>query len=199
MAKHFSLTLEENHFAYQRQQASIDREAALDGIYVLRTNVSPAVLSSIQTVHQYKNLSAVERAFRSLKSVDLKVRPIHHRLAGRVRTHIFLCMLAYYVEWHMRQALAPILFDDHAPDAGEALRKSVVAPAQRSPQALDKTRRKRTPEGHPVHSFHTLLEDLRTIASNQIRMTGTTTIQMITAPTPLQQRAFHLLQVPCRA
>lgn len=199
MAKHFSLTLEENHFSYQRQQASIDREAALDGIYVLRTNVSRTVLSSIQTIHQYKNLSAVERAFRSLKSVDLKVRPIHHRLAGRVRTHVFLCMLAYYLEWHMRQALAPILFDDHAPEAGEALRKSVVAPAQRSPQALDKARRKRTPEGHPVHSFHTLLEDLRTIASNQIRMTETTTIQMTTAPTPLQQRAFDLLQVPCRA
>lgn len=199
MAKHFSLTLEENHFSYQRQQASIDREAALDGIYVLRTNVSPASLSSTQAVHQYKNLAAVERAFRSLKSVDLKVRPIHHRLAGRVRTHVFLCMLAYYVEWHMRRALAPILFDDHAPDAGEALRKSVVAPAQRSPQALDKARRKRTPEGHPVHSFHTLLQDLRTIASNRIRMTETTTIQMVTAPTPLQQRAFDLLQVSCRA
>ncbi|MGH9619202.1 MAG: IS1634 family transposase, partial [Bryobacteraceae bacterium] len=199
MAKHFSLMLEENRFSYRRQQDSIDRETALDGIYVLRTNVAPAALSSTQTVHQYKNLAAVERAFRSLKSVDLKVRPIHHRLAGRVRTHVFLCMLAYYVEWHMRQALAPILFDDHAPGAGEALRKSVVAPAQRSPQALDKAHRKRTPEGHPVHSFHTLLQDLRTIASNRIRMSETTTIQMVTAPTPLQQRAFDLLQVSCRA
>jgi hypothetical protein len=199
MAKHFSLTLEEDHFSYQRQQAYIDREAALDGIYVLRTNVAPASLSSAQAVRQYKSLSAVERAFRSLKSVDLKVRPIHHHLADRVRTHVFLCMLAYYVEWHMRQVLAPILFDDHSPEAGEALRKSVVAPAQRSPQALDKARRKRTPEGHPVHSFHTLLQDLRTITRNQIRLSEKTTFQMITAPTPLQQRAFDLLQVSCRA
>src|SRR5216683_1735486 len=131
MRKHFRLTIEETGFSCVRDDASIAREAALDGIYVVRTSVPAAALGSDQAVRAYKRLAAVERAFRSLKSVDLKVRPIHHRLEQRVRAHVLLCMLAYYVEWHMRQALAPMLFDDDDPAAAEAGRRSVVAPAQR--------------------------------------------------------------------
>ena len=130
--------------------------------------------------------------------MDLKIRPIHHHLEERVCAHVFLCMLSYYVEWHMRQALAPMLFDDHEPDAGEALRTSIVAPAQRSPSAEDKAQSKRTADGMPVHSFQTLLQDLRTIALNTVQM-GEETCQMVTAPTSVQQRAFDLLKVPCRA
>jgi hypothetical protein len=166
----------------------------LDGVYVIRTNVPASRASSEEAVRYYKELSNVERAFRSLKSVDLKVRPIYHRTEDRVRAHVFLCMLAYYVEWHMRRSLAPMLFDDSDPSAGEALRSSVVAPAQRSPQARKKARTKRTAEGTPVHSFHTLLQDLRTIALNTV-CTGSTSFTMTTTPTPLQQRAFNLLQM----
>jgi len=197
MAKHFQLRIEEDHFSYQRDQARIDREAALDGIYVIRTSLGAEELSSEDTVRRYKNLAVVERAFRSLKSVDLKVRPIHHHLAGRVRAHVFLCMLAYYVEWHMRRALAPVLFDDDDLEAAQAQRDSVVAPAQRSAKAQRKAMRKRTDDGLPVHSFQTLLADLGTIAKNQVRM-GDQSFQMVTTPTQIQQRAFDLLQVSCR-
>jgi transposase len=127
MRKHFNLSIEETSFSFTRDAASIAREAALDGIYVIRTSVPAAALPADQAVRNYKRLAEVERAFRSLKSVDLKVRPIHHRLEERVRAHVLLCMLAYYVEWHMRQALAPILFDDDDPAAAEAARSSVVA------------------------------------------------------------------------
>ena len=196
-AKHFQLRIEEDHFSYQRDQARIDREAALDGIYVIRTSLPREKSSRQETVLRYKSLALVERAFRSFKSVDLKVRPIRHHAADRVRAHVFLCMLAYYVEWHMRQALAPILFDDEDREAGQAQRDSVVAPAQRSPQAQHKAQRKRTDDGLPVHSFQTLLADLATITKNQMRM-GDQSFEMITTPTQLQQRAFELLQVPCR-
>ena len=147
MGKHFQFTVDETSFTYERNLDSIAREAALDGIYVLRTSVVRQVLSAEETLRNYKRLSAVERAFRSLKSVDLKVRPIHHRLADRVRAHVLLCMLAAYVEWHMKQALSPLLFIDEEPQAGEALRSSVVAPAQRSPAALEKTQSHRTNDG----------------------------------------------------
>ena len=197
MAKHFQLRIEEDRFSYERDQANIDREAALDGIYVIRTSVGAEELSSEDTVGRYKNLAVVERAFRSLKSVDLKVRPIHHHLAGRVRAHVFLCMLAYYVEWHMRRALAPVLFDDEDREAAQAQRDSVVAPAQRSAKAQRKAMRKRTDDGLPVHSFQTLLADLGTISKNHVQM-GDQNFQMITTPTELQQRAFDLLQVSCR-
>ena len=153
--------------------------------------------SSEDTVRRYKNLSVGERAFRSLKSVDLKVRPIHHHLADRVRAHVFLCMLAYYVEWHMRRGLAPLLFDDEDLEAAQAQRDSVVAPAQRSAKAQRKAMRKRTDDGLPVHSFQTLLADLGTIAKNHVQM-GNQSFQMVTTPTELQQRAFDLLQVSCR-
>jgi transposase len=196
MAKHFRCQFQETSFTFERIQSNIDREAALDGIYVIRTNVAADRASAQDAVRYYKELSHVERAFRSLKSVDLKVRPIHHRTENRVRAHVLLCMLAYYVEWHMRRTLAPMLFDDADPTAGEALRSSIVAPAQRSPQAQSKARTKRTDDNLPVHSFHTLLEDLRTIALNTIRM-GDHTFQCPTTPTPLQKKAFDLLNVPC--
>lgn len=197
MAKHFHLTIGEEGFSYQRKEASIAREAALDGIYVIRTSLTQDRLQAQGVVHAYKQLSFVERAFRSYKSIDLKVRPIHHRLERRVRAHVFLCMLAYYVEWHMRKALAPILFDDDDPQTAQARRRSVVAPAQRSPSAQTKAQRKRTKEDLPVHSFQTLLKDLATICKNRIqpRLTGAPAFYKITIPTPGQQRAFQLLSL----
>ena len=194
MGKHFSLIIEDEGFRYERKQSNIEREAALDGIYVIRTSVAAEKLSSEQVVGHYKRLSDVERAFRSLKSVDLKIRPIYHHLADRVRAHVFLCMLSYYVEWHMRQALAPMLFDDDDPQAAEAARKSIVSPAERSPRAKNKDLSKRTEDGLPVHSFRTLLKDLATLTRNQVRV-GEQTMQMLPAPTPVQQRALQLLKV----
>jgi transposase len=195
MGKHFRLLIEDESFRWERKTDSIEREAALDGIYVIRTSVPAEVLNSEQVVGHYKGLSEVERAFRSLKSVDLKVRPIYHHDADRVRAHVFLCMLAYYVEWHMRQALAPMLFDDEEPEAGQALRASVVAPARRSVSAETKALHKQTAAGLPVHSFQTLLKDLATLTKNRLQI-GEQSLQMISSPTPLQQRAFELLQVP---
>jgi transposase len=197
VGKHFQLHIEKDRFSWERDQANIDREAALDGIYVIRTSLPAEESSNEETVRRYKSLAAVERAFRSFKSVDLKVRPIHHHLEDRVRAHVFLCMLAYYVEWHMREALAPILFDDDDAEAAAAQRGSIVIPAQRSPKAQRKARRKRTDDGLPVHSFQTLLKDLATITKNQMQM-GDQSFEIITTPTTLQQRAFDLLEVPCR-
>lgn len=197
MAKHFELVIEDTDFRFERKQSQIDAEAALDGIYVIRTSVLPEAASAEQAVRYYKSLSMVERVFRSSKTVDLNVRPIHHYLADRVRAHILLCMLAYYVEWHMRRALAPILFDDDDPAAGQVQRNSIVAPAMRSPKALHKAQSKRTEDGFPVHSFQTLLADLATIAKNTAVM-NQATMQIITTPTPLQQRALELLKVSLR-
>jgi len=194
MGKHFSLFIEDDGFRSERKQNNIEAEAALDGIYVIRTSVPAATLSSEQVVGNYKRLSDVERAFRSLKSVDLKIRPIYHHLADRVRAHVFLCLLAYYVEWHMRQTLAPILFDDDDPQAAEQARQSIVSPAERSAQAKRKDLLKRTEDGMPVHSFQTLLKDLATLTRNQVRV-GEQTLQMLASPTPVQQRALDLLQV----
>jgi hypothetical protein len=162
VGKHFTLEITDTSFGATRDEAAIAAEAALDGICVLRTSVGADRLPTAEAVRSYKRLAAIERAFRSLKTVDLKVRPIHHRKADRVRAHVFLCMLAYYVEWHMRRALAPMLFDDDDPAAGEAEPRSVVAPAQRSPRAKAKALTKRTDEGQPVHSFQSLLRHLRT-------------------------------------
>ena len=197
MAKHFEITIEDDSFSYQRKQANIEKEESLDGIYVIRTNVPPEAISSEQAVRNYKSLSGVERAFRSLKTVDLHVRPIHHREPDRVRAHIFLCMLAYYVEWHMRQDLAPLLFDDQDPEAAAQQRTSVVAPAKRSPAAQAKANTKRTQDDLPVHSFQTLLSDLATIVANRVQPKDATipAFDMITTPTDLQQRALELLRV----
>ena len=197
MGKHFRLQIDEDSFSYERKQANIEKEESLDGIYVIRTNVPAEAMSSEQAVRNYKSLSGVERAFRSLKTVDLQVRPIHHRQPDRVRAHIFLCMLAYYVEWQMRKRLAPLLFDDEDKAAAEKLRASVVAPAQRSTAAQAKAASKRTPSDLPVHSFQTLLSDLATIVRNRVQPKDATTLtfDIITIPTVLQQRALDLLQV----
>jgi transposase len=197
MGKHFQLRIEEDGFHYERKTANIEREQSLDGIYVIRTSVKQEVLSSQQVVASYKSLSGVERAFRSLKTVDLQVRPIHHRLPDRVRAHILLCMLSYYVEWHMRQLLAPILFDDDDKPQAQAARTSIVAPAQRSQAAQRKAHTKQTSEGMKVHSFQTLLGDLATIVKNRIQPKDKkiAAFEMITQRTEIQQRAFDLLGV----
>lgn len=199
MGKHLEVTITEESFSYTRDTEKIQKEAALDGFYVIRTSVAEDTFSAEATVHRYKDLSRVERAFRCLKTVDLKVRPIHHRLADRVRAHIFLCMLAYYVEWHMREALAPILFDDDEKECAQRMRESIVAPAQRSPRALRKATTKRTDQGEPVHSFQTLLQDLATITKNRVRPQGVKSVEfdlVVTTPTAHQRRAFELLGVP---
>ena len=200
MRKHFDLTIEETSFSFARNAASIAYEAALDGIYVIRTSVPAITLASAEAVQAYKLLAEVEHAFRSIKSVDLKVRPIHHRLEDRVRVHVLLCMLAYYVEWHMRQALAPLLFDDDDPTAAAGARASVVAPAKRSPSALRKATTKLTVADLPVHNFQTLLSDLATLAKNRIvpATKDPVPFDLFTTPTPLQQRAFDLLHVNYR-
>jgi len=200
MGKHFKLEITDRRFAYHRNEVTIAREAELDGVYVIRTSVSADTLEADDAVRSYKRLAVVERAFRSLKTVDLKVRPIHHRLEKRVRAHVLLCMLAYYVEWHMRQALAPMLFDDTERRQAESLRRSVVAPARRSASAQRKAQEKCTDDGTPVHSFQTLLKDLATVTKNRIEPAGQKNLAFdkITLPTPLQQRAFDLLAVHCR-
>jgi hypothetical protein len=200
VGKHFLVEITDQSFHYHRDAERIAAEAALDGIYIIRTSVPATALDATATVRAYKDLAVVERAFRSTKTVDLKVRPIYHRLADRVRSHVFLCMLAYYVEWHMRQALAPILFDDDDRAAGEAVRASIVRPAQRSPKAQHKAATKTTDDGLPVHSFRTLLADLATMTRNTCQpcVPGAPAFEKITTPTPVQQRALKLLGVSHR-
>ena len=200
VGKHFKLTIAEEHFGYQRNPTTIAEEAALDGIYVIRTSVKTQALSPEDTVLSYKRLAQVERAFRSIKTVDLKLRPIHHHLAKRVRSHVLICMLAYYVEWHMRRALAPMLFDDDDKAAAARQRRSPVAKAQRSAKAERKARTKLTTDGAPVHSFQTLLADLATLVKNRLQPKdgSVAPFEMITTPTPLQQRALDLLGVTTR-
>jgi hypothetical protein len=197
VGKHFTLEITDTSFGAARNAGASAQEAALDGIYVIRTSVAADRVPTSEAVRSYKRLATVARAVRSLKTVDLKVRPIHHRTADRVRAHVFLCMLAYYVEWHMRRALAPLLFDDDDKATGEALRRSVVAPAQRSPRAKAKALTKRTEEGEPVHSFQSLLRHLRTIVKDRMRLKSDAAIEFdkLTTPTPLQQRAFDLLGI----
>jgi transposase len=195
MRKHFDLTITDNAFSYARKSAEIAAEAATDGLYVVRTSLATAILGDADTVRSYKSLSLVERAFRCIKTVDLNVRPVYHWLEGRVRAHVFLCMLAYYLEWHMRQRLAPMLFDDTDPEEAQARRRSVVAPAQQSKAAFKKQTTGLTPDGLPVHSFRTLLADLATLARNTI-ITAITPLHpliVVTRPTPIQQKAFDLL------
>ncbi len=197
MAKHFTLTITDTGFAFARKTDAIRAEAALDGLYVVRTSLSAEALSAKATVSAYKSLSAVERAFRSLKTVDLHVRPIFHWNATRVRAHVFLCMLAYYVEWHMREKLKPLLFDDEDRDEMQTGRLSPVTKAQRSESAKAKDATKRTTDGLPVHSFRTLLADLATLTYNVCHtpLNPEAKILMITRPTPLQDQAFRLLGV----
>jgi hypothetical protein len=199
MAKHIQFTIEETAFSFVRDKASIAREAALDGFYVIPTSVAKAELDSTATVLAYKSLAHVERAFRTIKTTDLEVRPIHHRLAGRVRAHVFLCMLAYYVMWHMRQALAPLLFDDHQRDAAAAARISPVAPPKVSVAARKKAASRLTAEGYPVHSFRTLLQDLATLARNVVHIGNAPPTVMLTRPTNTQQAIFNKLGISVAA
>jgi hypothetical protein len=197
MGKHFDLTITDASFAYRRREADIAAEARLDGIYVIRTNVPATSLTAEQAVGAYKSLAQVERAFRCLKTVDLEIRPIFHWTAPRVRAHVLLCMLAYYVEFHMRSRLAPLLFDDHDRAAAAAERTSIVAPAQRSPAAKRKAALRRTDDGLPVHSFRSLINDLATLCLNKVSLPSNRKYRfdLPTKPTPLQARAFELLGV----
>ena len=195
VAKYFHWEITAAGLTFERDPERIARDAALDGIYVLRTSLPAQRLDAAQTVRSYKELAKLERAFRILKSVDLEIRPIHHRLADRVRAHVLLCLLAYYVEWHLRRALAPLLFEDE--QRGEPPPASPVAPAQRSASAQAKARTKRTPEHLPVQSFRDLLQDLATIARNRIQpaLKSIAPFDIVTRPTPLQKRALQLLGV----
>ena len=197
MRKHFELAITDHSFGFARKTVEIAAEAATDGIYIVRTGLSVDVLDDAATVRSYKSLSQVERAFRCIKTVDLHLRPIYHWLADRVRAHVFLCMLAYYLEWHMRQELAPMLFDDTDKEAAEATRPSVVAPAQRSEAAIRKQTTGVTPDGLPVHSFRTLLADLATLTRNTIVTAIAPALPLIVLarPTPVQRRAYELLQL----
>jgi transposase len=195
MGKHFQLRIEDDAFHYERRTANIEREESLDGIYVIRTSVKQEVLSSQQVVASYKSLSGVERAFRSLKTVDLQVRPIHHRLPDRVRAHILLCMLAYYVEWHMRRCWAPLLFEDEELEVARCERDP-VAKAEASESVEVKKRTKQTESGLEVHSFRTLLAELGSQTRNTCTIMGDpsgASFQQVSEPTPLQAEAYRLL------
>ncbi len=196
VAKHFELAIGENTFTFGRKLEGVAAEAALDGLYIIRTSVSAAQMDAPQCVRNYKSLANVERAFRSLKTIDLKVRPIHHRTADRVRAHIFLCMLAYYVEWHMREAWRELMFADT--DQQAKVMRDPVAPAKRSKAALAKVGRHALDDGTPVHSFSTLMAELATVVRNTCRTPnagpGTPTFEILTTLNAKQQRAFALLQ-----
>jgi transposase len=195
VGKHFSLDISEKRFAFRLLEEQIAAEAALDGIYVIRTSVPKKKMSAADAVRNYKALANVERAFRSLKTVDLKVRPIHHHLENRVRAHIFLCMLAYYVEWHLLEAWRPLLFADE--DQAAKAERDPVAPAERSEEALQKVVTHTLPDGTPAHSFRTLLEDLSSIVRNTCRTPGPVersgTFELITNPTASQRHALELI------
>ncbi len=195
MAKHLALTITDTSLAWARKDDAIAAEAALDGLYVIRTSLPKEQLDANATVAAYKSLAHVERAFRSMKTVDLNVRPVFHYSEQRVRAHVFLCMLAYYVEWHMRQRLKPMLFDDEYLDQASATRASAVAKAVRSEQAKAKDASKRAEDGLPLHSFRTLLKDLATLTYNIARTPANpnATIVVTARPTPIQAKAFDLL------
>src|SRR3990167_8013535 len=196
MAKHFELAIGDNAFTFARKSDGIAAEAALDGIYIIRTSVPPTQMDSAECVRNYKSLANVERAFRSLKTIDLKVRPIHHRTADRVRAHIFLCMLAYYVEWHMREAWRELMFADT--DQRAKTTRDPVAPAMRSKAALDKVASHTLDDDTPVHSFGTLMAELATIVRSTCRTPKAApdapTIEILTTPNAKQQRAMELLR-----
>jgi len=197
MQKHFILEISDGHFDFRRNEESIAGEAALDGIYVLRTSVGSGKLDATECVRQYKKLSQVERAFRTMKMVDLQIRPIHHRLEGRVRAHIFLCMLSYYVEWHMREAWCELTFADEDQTLKET--RDPVAPAKRSEGARKKASSKKNADGLIAHSFKSLLADLSTIVRNVCQVpsateTNQTTFTMTTTPSTNQQKAFDLMK-----
>jgi hypothetical protein len=197
VGKHFTTTIADAAFSFERDTAAIQAEAALDGVYVVRTNLPAEHTDAAGVVRAYKSLARVERAFRSLKTVDLELRPVFHWTAPRVRAHVLLCMLAYYLEWHMRQWLAPLLFDDHDSATRDARRTSAVAKAVASPAARAKAARKRTDPADgdvlPVHSFRTLLADLATLTRNVVQIGRDSVSVLLASPTPLQRRALDLV------
>jgi hypothetical protein len=195
MKKHFSLDIADGRFGCKRREAEIAAEARLDGIYVIRTSLPKDQVGSEAAVAAYKSLALVERAFRTLKGVDMQVRPVHHWLATRVKAHVFLCMLAYYVEHHMRVALAPILFADHQPEARE--RASIVRPAEPSPAAIAKRIKRHGVDGTPIMAWHDLITNLGTLTINEVALPlgEHRTLQMLARPTALQSQAFALLGV----
>ena len=197
LAKLFDITVGEYAFTFARSPLRIAEEARLDGFYVIRTSVEDKALAAESVVGAYKSLARVERAFRTLKTVDLHLRPIHHWLASRVRAHVFLCMLACHVEWHMRECLKPMLFDDDDPAGAARERASIVAPARSSPAALRKRSSKLTANGGPVHSFHSRLRDLATCTINAVTTTlnQAYSFTLVATPTPIQAQAFTLLGV----
>jgi hypothetical protein len=189
--KHYQVQITDTTFSYQRKTEQIDTEAALDGIYVLRTSVPDTELDTGEVVRSYKNLEQVERAFKTLKGPELEIRPIHHHLDDRVRAHVFLCTLAYYLTWHLRHAWAPLLFKDETPP----VQPDPVAKATRSPAAQRKTQTKTTSTGEPCHSYKSLLAELATLTRNTIRLPGTNaTFHKLTQPTTLQAHALHLAE-----
>lgn len=196
VAKHFDLTIEDAAFSFKRKEEGIAAEAALDGLYIIRTSLPEARMDGAECVRSYKSLANVERAFRSLKTVDLKVRPIHHRLENRVRAHIFLCMLAYYVEWHLRDAWRELMFTDADQQAKHT--RDPVAPAQRSKAALAKAADKQLEDGTAVHSFATLMAELGGIVRNTCRTPGAgpdaLAFDVTTTPKPKQARALELIK-----
>jgi hypothetical protein len=195
VGKHFDLDIGETHFTFTRKQPSIKSEAALDGIYLIRTNVTAERMEAAECVRNYKALAHVERAFRSLQTTDWKVRPIYHRTPDRVRAHLLLCMLAYYVEWHMREAWRELMFADA--DRSAQATRDPVAPARRSPAAMDKIHRRQLDDGSPVHSFSTLMAELSTLVRNTCRVPGATNtppFEILTTPTPAQRRALDLIE-----
>jgi hypothetical protein len=197
MAKHFDLEITDDSFTYRRKPDSIAAEARLDGLYVVRTSLPARAISAEHAVRAYKALARIERAFRALKSIDLAIRPVHHWIESRVRAHVFLCMLAYYVEWHLRQAWAPLLFDDHDRAAAEAARASPVAAAEPSPASIRKRGRRRSDDGLPISSLRDLLRHLATLTLNTVTLpkTRSATTTLYARPTPLQARAFGLLGI----
>jgi Transposase DDE domain len=203
MAKHFELTIADDAFTFARKAEAIAEEARFDGIYVLRTSLSAEQADAATTVRSYKSLALVERAFRSMKTVDLELRPVFHWTAPRVRAHVLLCMLAYYLEWHMRRLLAPMLFDDHDRPAAAAEQVSPVAKAKVSKAAARKASTRHVEvagsDALPVHSFRTLLADLATLTRNTVRFGAKTTLSVLATPTPVQRRAFGLLHIECAA
>ena len=196
MLKHFTLTIEEKSFDFARNEESITKESAVDGYYIIRAGrISEEEMKSEDLVNAYKKLTEVERAFRTLKSIDLRLRPIYHREEEMVRAHLFLCMIAYYVEWHMREALAPMLFIDEHKEQVRERRTSPVEPMIKSGEAQRKAEEKTDAEGHPLHSFQTLMEHLRGVVRNRIEpgIKGIPAFVKVTVPDAVQRRALELL------
>ncbi len=200
MSKHIETTITDTDLSFERKTENIDAEALLDGIYIVRTNVKPETLDATGAVRAYKDLANVERAFRCIKTIDLEIRPIYHRRADRVRAHVLLCMLAYYLEWHMRKDLQPIIFEDHDKAAVRSARQSIVDKAERSDAADKKAATKRTHDGLTVQSFRSLLTDLATVTRNTMAMAHSPEATFVLYPkfTPLQERAFQLLGTEVR-